>query len=334
MTSNASGVSAILAAPMSTIQTSFWMSGYCAPISSKTLWNRPSVIFMMLSFRSERIRRVGHLGGADVHDPDLLLDVRVLRADFVENLVEQAVGHLHDVVLHEAGDLLAIVAARVLERVAHDLFAARPRNELDAGHHFGAHPVLDPGVQVLFVLPDDHHIHIGVLGVDEGVVRDARPHVGILAQRLARGHVEALEAAALGRGDRSLQEDLGSQQRFPGARLDTCAIAAQVDLLGKMASSMASVATSTASGAASALQGIEQWLLQTAYLAIIAVTAVGKSIPIVGTLFEHGGVVPSAAGGMITGGGGLSILHPREAVLPSRLTNFLLDAAGQGGGGA
>jgi hypothetical protein len=50
----------------------------------------------------EGVRRVGHLGGADVHDPDFLLDVRIERADFVEHLVEQAVGHLHDVVLHEA----------------------------------------------------------------------------------------------------------------------------------------------------------------------------------------------------------------------------------------
>ena len=50
MTSNASGVSASLAAPMSTIQCSFSMSGYSAAISSKTLWKRPSVIFMMLSF--------------------------------------------------------------------------------------------------------------------------------------------------------------------------------------------------------------------------------------------------------------------------------------------
>ena len=49
-TSKASGVSASLAAPMSTIQCSFCDVGYCAAISSKTLWNRPSVIFMMLSF--------------------------------------------------------------------------------------------------------------------------------------------------------------------------------------------------------------------------------------------------------------------------------------------
>ncbi len=49
MTSNASGVSAILAAPMSTIQCSFSMSGYSAATSSNTWWKRPSVIFMMLS---------------------------------------------------------------------------------------------------------------------------------------------------------------------------------------------------------------------------------------------------------------------------------------------
>ena len=80
----------------------------------------------------ESFRRVGHLGRADVHDPVLVLDVRIFGGDLVEDLVEQTVGHLHDVVLHEAGDLLAVVAARVLEGVAHDLFAAGPRDQLDA----------------------------------------------------------------------------------------------------------------------------------------------------------------------------------------------------------
>lgn len=77
-----------------------------------------------------------------------------------------------------------------------------------------------------------------------------------------------------------------------------------------------------------------QSLLQ---LSIIAINAVGKSIPIVGTLFEHGGIVPSAAGGMISGGG-LSILHPREAVLPANITDGMIRAInggtfGGGGGG-
>ena len=47
------GVSASFAAPMSTIQCSFSRSGYSVPISSNTLWKRPSVIFMMLSFMKQ-----------------------------------------------------------------------------------------------------------------------------------------------------------------------------------------------------------------------------------------------------------------------------------------
>ena len=83
----------------------------------------------------ERFGRVGHLGGADVDDPVLVLDLRIFGADLVEDLVEQAVGHLHDVVFGEAGDLLAVVQRGVFEGVADDLLAARPRDQLEALHH-------------------------------------------------------------------------------------------------------------------------------------------------------------------------------------------------------
>ena len=53
MTSKAVGVSASLAAPMSTIQASFSISGYSAPMVSKASWKTPSVIFMMLSFMKQ-----------------------------------------------------------------------------------------------------------------------------------------------------------------------------------------------------------------------------------------------------------------------------------------
>ena len=49
MTSKMPGSLASLALPMSMMKWFFSMSGYSAPISSKTLWNRPSVSFMMLS---------------------------------------------------------------------------------------------------------------------------------------------------------------------------------------------------------------------------------------------------------------------------------------------
>jgi len=59
---------------------------------------------------------------------------------------------------------------------------------------------------------------------------------------------------------------------------------------------------------------------------------------IAAAVFEHGGIVPSAAGGMISGGG-LSILHPREAVLPASITDGMIRAinggtfgGGEGGG--
>ena len=166
ITSKASGVSAILAAPMSTIQCSFSISGYSG-------------------------------------------------ADLVEDLVEQAVGHLQDVVLGEAGDLFAVVLARVFERVADDFFGARPRDELQRQHLVGRGLVLDAGVQILFVFADDHHVHHRVLGADEGIIRHARADVGVEAQHLARGHVEALVAAALRRGDGRLQEHLGAAQGLP-----------------------------------------------------------------------------------------------------------------------
>ena len=138
----------------------------------------------------ERFRRVGHLGRADVHDPVFFLEFRIFRADFIEDLVEQAVGELHDVVFGEAGDLLAVVAARVLEGVADDLLAARAADELQALVDFVGLPVLDAGVQILFVFAHDHHVHARMLGLDVRVIGDAGPHVGVKAERLARGDVE------------------------------------------------------------------------------------------------------------------------------------------------
>ena len=85
----------------------------------------------------ERFRRIRQFGRADVDDPVLFLDIRVLRADLVEDLVEETVGHLHDVVFREAGDLFAAVLLGVFESEADDLFAAGARDELEALHHVG-----------------------------------------------------------------------------------------------------------------------------------------------------------------------------------------------------
>ena len=78
----------------------------------------------------EHLGRVGQLRRADVHNPVLLLDIGIFGPDFVEYLVKEPVGHLHDVVLGEAGHLLAAIGPRVLKRVADDLLGAGAGDEL------------------------------------------------------------------------------------------------------------------------------------------------------------------------------------------------------------
>ena len=182
----------------------------------------------------EGFGRIGHLGRADVDDPVLVLDLRVLGGDFVERPVEQAVRDLHDVVFGEARDFFALVGAGVLEGVADDAFAAGSRDQLEALRDLIGLAVLDAAIDVLFVLANDDDVHRRVFGRDVGIERHAGPNVGVHAERLADGNVEALEAAALRRRDRRLQKDLRAPQRFPGRRLDAVAQTLVVDRLADL----------------------------------------------------------------------------------------------------
>lgn len=118
-------------------------------------------------------------------------------------------------------------------------------------------------------------------------------------------------------------------------------------------SSFLSSATNAANGLAQvassaakvdpALSGLAQGvnLAQSAFSAISSVgsvvSGVGKAAGFIGSLFafEGGGIVPSAAGGMIVSsgmgptvnGGTLSLLHENEMVLPSRISQTVQDAA-------
>ncbi len=73
-----------------------------------------------VTITSRKLGLGGHPGRADVDDLVLGAQVGVLRRHPVEDLVEQAVGDLHDVVLGHAGDLAAAVSPGVLESVADD----------------------------------------------------------------------------------------------------------------------------------------------------------------------------------------------------------------------
>src|ERR1035438_10146892 len=73
-----------------------------------------------------------------------------------------------------------------------------------------------------------------MFGVDERVIGNARPYIGVLAQGFPSGYIQTLKPAALRGGNRGFQKDFGSQERIPGTRFDPGAIAAQVNLFANL----------------------------------------------------------------------------------------------------
>ncbi len=177
----------------------------------------------------EGFRSVGHFGCADIDDPEFFFELGVFGADFIEDLVEEAVGELHDVVFGEAGDFFAVVLAGVFEGVADNFFGAGARDEFEALVDFVGLTVLDARVEIFLVFADDDDVHARMFGLDVGVVRNAGADVGVEAKRFAGGDVERFEAAALGGGNRCLVKDFGAAERFPRAGLDARVDAAEVN---------------------------------------------------------------------------------------------------------
>ncbi len=178
----------------------------------------------------EDLGRVGKLCRSNVDDPVFVFYVGVLFCHLFEDLVEVAVGDLHDVVFRKAGHLLTAVVAGILEGIAADPLGARVADRLDCRVGIGGLVVLDSRVEILFVLPDDDHVHIGVLGLDVGVVSDTRADIGIEAKGGAYGDVKAPKAFPLGRGDRGLEEHLSPTERLPRRIFDASGVASVVNL--------------------------------------------------------------------------------------------------------
>ena len=91
--------------------------------------------------------------------------------------------------------------------------------------------MLNSGVGVLFILPHNDHIHLGMLGPDIGIITQAWADIGVESKSLAGGDIERLKAPALGRGDGGLEKNLGAPQRFPSRRLNPSRISPQINLL-------------------------------------------------------------------------------------------------------
>ena len=78
----------------------------------------------------ERLGGIGQLRRPDIHDPVLLLNLRVLHANLIKHLVKETISHLHDVILDKAGHLLPPIGSGVFKRVPNDFFATRPADQL------------------------------------------------------------------------------------------------------------------------------------------------------------------------------------------------------------
>src|SRR5260370_10492520 len=123
------------------------------------------------------------------------------------------------------------MAPGILKGIADDLLAAGAADQLEALHHVVGLAILDAGIEILFVLTDDDHVHVRMFRIDKRVIGYTGTHVGIEAKHGARCDVEAFIAAPLGCSDGCFEKYPGAAQRFPCARLDTCVVAAQIDLL-------------------------------------------------------------------------------------------------------
>ena len=161
-----------------------------------------------------QLRLLDELHAHVVDDPVLELDpARVVGGDRPAALEEQAVGQLHDVGLVDRRDLAAAVGDGVLEGEARDPLGGGAGDDLDALGGVLADHVLDAGVEVLGVLADDHEVDVVVARL-EALDGAGGPEVGVQAEDLAQGHVDAAEAGADGRRDGALEGDLVAPDRL------------------------------------------------------------------------------------------------------------------------
>ena len=118
-------------------------------------------------------------GCSNINNPMLVLNLRVLRGDFIKNLVKQTIGLLHDIVFAKATDFATTLLNRILKGVANNLFATGPRDQFETLHHLIGLLVLNTGVQVFFVFADNHQVHDRMGGAHHRMQAKAWPNIGI-----------------------------------------------------------------------------------------------------------------------------------------------------------
>ena len=138
----------------------------------------------------ELLGRDDKLVGAVVDDDVGGGDIGIFGRHALEDPLHHALGHLHDIGLGRAGELLAPLGLGQREGEADDALAARLGDELEALGGAGALHMLDAGIEVLDVLPHDHEVDATARegGADAGQFPH-RADIAVELKKLAEGDV-------------------------------------------------------------------------------------------------------------------------------------------------
>jgi hypothetical protein len=135
---------------------------------------------------------------------------------------------------------------------------------------------------------------------------------GPLLKNIEGAFAKALEGGAFG------ESGLGrffAGTLFSGAGAGATAAVTTANTVATTANTVATTANSAAQSSGGLLSGLGSLF---------------KMIPIIGMLFEKGGIVSMQSGGLTGSGMTIGLLHPREMVLPSHITSGLVDMIGAG----
>ena len=172
----------------------------------------------------ELFRTHDHLHARVVDDFVVAFDLRIILGDGVEDVEEQAVAHLEDIGLMDAGNLFASMGYGVVESGLNDAFTGLAGDELDGVDRVFIHLVFDADVQVFRVFPESDDVDVGEGRLD-GCVRFGRTDIGIEVVFVAQRDVERAEPLADRRGDWRFQQETGLFKRSKGVVRDEGAVA-------------------------------------------------------------------------------------------------------------
>src|SRR5207248_191623 len=138
----------------------------------------------------------------------------ILRRKLLEGMLEQTLGELHDVRLSRAMNAFAAFGNGKRKRQLYDLLTALARDQLQPLGNAGCLHVLDAGVEVLDILPDDYDVELAPCerGLDAGELAH-RSNVAVSLEEGAQSDVRASVAVPDRRFKWTLEHDARTLDR-------------------------------------------------------------------------------------------------------------------------